>query len=316
MTCQEAAAWLRRHDRYLILTHRRPDGDTLGCGAGLCAALRALGKTAWLLPNDGVTETFAEYVAPYWAPDGYRHEQVVSVDVAALSLLPDNAQPYRDCIALAIDHHPSHEGFAAQSCVDAGRAACGELIYDICMELGVMNADIAAPLYVAVSTDTGCFVYANTTAATHRVAAALMEQGDFAAQVNKRCFRTKSRRRLQLESAVISGMEFLDGGAVAVASLPLDLMARLEATETDAENLSALGGQIDGVHISVTLREQPGGVCKLSLRTDGTLNATQVCALLGGGGHAMASGAAVPGTLKEARDKVLSAIRTVQGRIQ
>ena len=313
MTVQETAAWLKEHDRYLILTHRRPDGDTIGCGAGLCAALRALGKTAWMLPNDGVTATFACYAQPYWAPEGYAHEQVVSVDIASLGLLPANAEPYKNCIALAIDHHPSHEGFGARSCVDPDRAACGELVYDICEALGVMNEEIALPLYVAVSTDTGCFVYANTTPDTHRVAAALMEQGDFAPQVNKRCFRTKSRRRLRLESAVISGMEFLDEGTTVIAAVPLELMARLEATEGDAEELSALGGQIEGVRVSVTLRELPGGKCKVSLRTDGSLNATQTCALLGGGGHAMASGATVRGSLEEAKTAVLAAIRQARG---
>ena len=316
MTYVEAAAWLREQDGFLILTHKRPDGDTLGCAAGLCAALRALGKTAYLLPNDGVTATYEAYVAPYWAAPDYAPEHVVAVDVAAPGLLPANALPYVGRVDLALDHHPSHEPFAARCCVDAGRAACGELIYDLCMELGVMSEAVALPLYVAVSTDTGCFVYANTTPATHRVAAALMEQGAFAAQANKRCFRTKSRRRLQLESAVIQTMEFLEDGAVVIATVPLALLAALDATDGDAEELSALGGQIEGVRISITLREQPNDCCKLSLRTDHTLNATQVCALLGGGGHAMASGATVPGSLTQARATVLSAIAQVRASAQ
>ena len=312
MDVQQTAAWLKERDGFLILTHKRPDGDTIGCGAGLCAALRALGKSAFLLPNDGVTSTYACYAAPYWAQADYQPQWVVSVDVATVGLLPDNALPYAGRVDLAIDHHPSYEGFAAQSCVDAGRAACGELIYEICTALGAMNEQVALPLYVAVSTDTGCFVYANTTADTHRVAAALMEQGSFAQQVNKRCFRTRSRRRLQLESAVIGDMEFLDEGAIVIASVPRSLMERLGAGEDDAEDLSALGGQIEGVHISVTLRELPDGKSKLSLRTDGTLNATETCRLLGGGGHAMAAGAVIDAPLPQARDAVLAAIRQVQ----
>lgn len=312
MTYVEAAAWLRGQDAFLILTHKRPDGDTLGCAAGLCAALRALGKAAYVLPNDGVTATYEPYMAPYWAAPDYVPERVVTVDIAVSGLLPANALPFVDRVDLALDHHPSHEPFAARCCVDAGRAACGELIYDLCMELGVMNEAVALPLYVAVATDTGCFVYANTTPGTHRTAAALMEQGSFAAQVNKRCFRTKSRRRLQLESAVIQTMEFLEDGAMVIATVPLALLAELNATEGDGEDLSALGGQIEGVRVSITLREQPNDCCKLSLRTDHTLNATQVCALLGGGGHAMASGATIPGSLPQARAAVLSAIAQVR----
>ena len=95
MTVKEVAAFLRAHDSYLILTHRRPDGDTLGCAAALCAMLRQMGKTAALLPNAEVTSLYADYVAPYWAAEDYRYETVVSVDLAALGLFPDNAERLR-----------------------------------------------------------------------------------------------------------------------------------------------------------------------------------------------------------------------------
>ena len=111
MTVKEVAAFLRAHDSYLILTHRRPDGDTLGCAAALCAMLRQMGKTAALLPNAEVTSLYADYVAPYWAAEDYRYETVVSVDLAALGLFPDNAERFKNRVDLAIDHHPSYEGF-------------------------------------------------------------------------------------------------------------------------------------------------------------------------------------------------------------
>ena len=105
MTVKEVAAFLRAHDSYLILTHRRPDGDTLGCAAALCAMLRQMGKTAALLPNAEVTSLYADYVAPYWAAEDYRYETVVSVDLAALGLFPDNAERFKNRADLAIDHH-------------------------------------------------------------------------------------------------------------------------------------------------------------------------------------------------------------------
>ena len=177
MTVKEVAAFLRAHDSYLILTHRRPDGDTLGCAAALCAMLRQMGKTAALLPNAEVTSLYADYVAPYWAAEDYRYETVVSVDLAALGLFPDNAERFKNRVDLAIDHHPSYEGFGRESCVHPECAACGEILYELAVELGQLTPAVALPLYVAVSTDTGCFVYSNVTANTHRVAAALMETG-------------------------------------------------------------------------------------------------------------------------------------------
>ena len=107
MTVSEVAAYLRAHDKYLILTHRRPDGDTLGCAAALCAMLRAMGKHAGVLYNCETTEHFAPYVEEYWVADDFDYETVVSVDLAALSLFPDNAEMFKTRVDLAIDHHPS-----------------------------------------------------------------------------------------------------------------------------------------------------------------------------------------------------------------
>ena len=107
LSVSEAAELLRARDRYLILTHVRPDGDTVGCAAALCAALRQLGKTAFLLPNAGLTRYSAPYFAPYTAPVDFTPETVVSVDIATTGLFPDNARLYEGRVDLAIDHHPS-----------------------------------------------------------------------------------------------------------------------------------------------------------------------------------------------------------------
>jgi len=124
----KAAALLRQHNNILILTHRRPDGDTAGCAAGLCAMLRQIGKTAYVLYNPDITASNRGYLEPYWAPAGYAPEFVVSVDIASRSLFFPAAEEYFDRIGLAVDHHPSFEGFGAAQCVDASCAACGEIV--------------------------------------------------------------------------------------------------------------------------------------------------------------------------------------------
>ena len=313
MTPEQAAAFLRDRDNYLILTHVRPDGDTIGCAAALCRALRQTGKTAHVLYNGEATSLFTPYVEGLLAPEGYEPDTVVSVDIAARGLFPDNARQYLERVDLAIDHHPSQEFFARETCLDAGRAACGELLYDIVRQLGPVTPEIGMALYVAVSTDCGCFVYSNTTAATHRVAADLMESGFDPYPVNRRHFRTKSFKRLKLESMLTEGMELRDGGETALVFLTLDMLARLGTDERDIEDISAFVGQVEGVKNGVTLRELRPGVCKLSLRTDpGDLNASAVCALLGGGGHAAAAGATVEGTMEQARAAVLEAMERVR----
>ena len=308
LTVSETAEALRSFDNVLILTHVRPDGDTVGCAAALCAGLRALGKTAYLLPNPELTRNSEPYFLPYAAPEGFVPSAVVSTDVATTALLPENALCWMGAIDLAVDHHPSFEHFGKANIVRPEAAACGELVYDILADLGPITPEIALPLYVAVSTDTGCFAYTNTTSRTHQVAAALMATGIDFRTVNKVFFRTKSRKRMQLEGAMLSTAEFYDRDRVAVLSVPMSLMEKVNATESDAEDLSALGGQIEGVDCAITMRELRPDVWKMSVRTGARVNATQVCRMLGGGGHAAAAGCTVEAPWAEAKRQILAAV--------
>ena len=136
LSVREAAERLRSFDNVLILTHLRPDGDTVGSAAALCAGLRALGKTAYLLPNPELTDTTAPYFLPYAAPEGFAPERIVSVDIATTALFPENAKPYVGRVDLAIDHHPSFEHFGRENYVRPSAAATGEIIYDLLAQLG------------------------------------------------------------------------------------------------------------------------------------------------------------------------------------
>lgn len=313
MTAAQAAALLRAQDNILLLTHRRPDGDTIGCAAALCLALRQAGKTAFVLPNEDATALIDSYYEGVKAHEGFEPSFVVGVDIAEEGLFPASAEAWKGKVDLVIDHHPSNTGYGRENCVDASCAACGELMYDICCELGPVTPEIALPLYTAVSTDTGCFVYGNTTARTHRVAAALIETGIDYREVNKNHFRTKSAKRLKLEAILMNSIDFQQGGSVAIGAISLEDMASIGATEDDAEDIAAFIGQIEGVSTSVTIRELKPGECKLSVRTNPVLlSATKVCALLGGGGHVSASGCTVYGSVSDARRAIQTAIETVQ----
>lgn len=305
----ETARWLRDHDKYLILTHKRPDGDTIGSAVGLCQMLRELGKEAWLLESRDAVSSLRGYLEGYVAPADYEPDTVVSTDVATAELLPPHAAPYAGRVDLAIDHHKSHRSFAALECLDFDKAATGEIIWGLCRELGLASAAIATPLYVAVSTDCGCFVYNNTTPDTHRVAAELMEQGIPYQQINKRHFRTRSMARLRLEGLIFGAVELLYEGRLAVACVPLSMMEQAGAGEDDAEDISSLPGQIEGTLGSVVIRELETGACKVSVRTQADwLDANGVCSRMGGGGHPAASGCTVGGDMARARAEVLAAV--------
>lgn len=314
MTEREAAALLGGLEDVLILTHRRPDGDTIGCAVALCLALRQLGKTSYVLPNEDAHHLFDPYFEGVLAPAGFVPKQVVSVDTASLGMLPKSAKPYQGKIILALDHHGSNEGYAQNNCVDPSCAACGELLFRIFGLLNVsITPEIALPLYMAIATDTGCFVYSNTTPQTHRIAAALMESGCDTQWVNKRHFRIKSRTRILVESRLVEEMDLEEEGTLAFAYVTQALVQDLKATEEDLDDISSFIGLLSGVVNAVTLKELPKGGCKVSLRTDGkSLNASAVCARFGGGGHPAAAGCMIPGSPKEVHDALMEAIQAVR----
>ena len=316
MTKREAARWLLDGDGYCILTHRNPDGDTIGCASALCQGLRALGKRAFILINPQFTPRYAPWLDGLTAPAAGPEDTVISVDMASEGLLPDNAAALAGTIRLAVDHHGSNTGFAKASWVEPDAAACGELIYELLLELGVTLTDrMAEAIYLAVSTDTGCFQYANTTSHTLQVAAAAKDAGCDAYPINKLFFGAKSMARLRLEARLTTSMEVLDGGRIAVCRLPLSWMKELGLTEDDIDSIAGFPRAVEGVEIGVMIRELAGGRQKLSVRTGQHADASAICAHLGGGGHRGAAGATCPGTFEEARDAVLGAIRAETGGV-
>ena len=285
MELLECAAYLCAHDNYLLVTHQRPDGDTLGSASALCHALRRLGKTAYLYKNGEITESFVPFVSPYFAPEDFAPEICVSVDVAEEKLL---ARGFEGKISLKLDHHVPRGEQPEHAVVWTHRAACGELVLALIEEmLGAPDKTEADLLYIAVSTDTGCFCYANTNSATFRAAARLCDAGADLPLLNKIFFRTKSPARLALEGMVCSSLRSYRDHAINIDVITLDMLRRAGVTEDDCSDLASLAGQVRGNRVSVTVRELSADPprSKVSLRTDGGVDASQVCARFGGGGH-------------------------------
>ena len=164
MDDREFAAALCDRDAILILSHLRPDGDTLGSGAALCSALRRMGKTAYLFPNPETTARYLPYVAQFFAPADFVPACVLAVDIATPNLFP---QGFSGAVDLCIDHHPSNALYAGDTLLHAEKSACGEAVLELIELLtGSVTEQEANLLYIAVTTDTGCFQYANTNAAT------------------------------------------------------------------------------------------------------------------------------------------------------
>jgi phosphoesterase RecJ-like protein len=229
-------------------------------------------------------------------------------------MLSINAGSFADRVDLAIAHHISHEPYAKGICVDASCAACGELILRIATELTQLSAEIALPLYLAISTDTGCFRYSNTTPESHLAAATLMKTGIPYAKINRENFSMKSIRRIGLECLLAQNMELYDNGKTALVCVRRSDMDMLGADTDDTEDLASFARQVENTTVGITIQELKDGTCKISVRSSPELNASEVCALLGGGGHPAAAGCTVRGDVDVARESILEAIRKVRDR--
>ena len=309
LTRSETAQFLTGHDSFAIVTHRRPDGDTVGSAAVLCLGLRQLGKTAYILENPEITEKYAPLHRGLTKQQATPEDTVVSVDVASPNMLGDAFRPLEQRIALRIDHHSTATSFTPYELVDPDAAACGEIVYDVLTEMGVaLDMPMATALYTAVSTDTGCFRYANTTAHTLRTAAACKEAGADTFSLNQALFETNSLARLRLQGWLVENALFLQEGKIVLCALPLSKEQELGLTEDDLENISGFPRTIAGVQIAAMLRQEPDGRIKLSVRAVPGCDAAAICAKFGGGGHKGAAGASMTMTMAEAVDTLIAAL--------
>ena len=311
ITLSEAATLLTEKDNIHILTHRYPDGDTLGCAFALCYALRTLGKNANVILDSKLPSKFT-YLAENYCDQDFVCDFVVSVDVAAPQLLGSLQEYYADKINLCIDHHASNSMVADNLCVDATCAAACEIIHVLIKAMDVeITKDIANAIYTGVSTDTGCFCYTNTTAQSHHIAAELIDLGCDIEKINRINFETKTRAKLKMERMVYDTMEFYCGGKCAIIYTTIAMQKALGAGDDEMEGLASIPRQVEGVKIGITMREKEDGTFKVSVRTNDGVDASKFCARFGGGGHIAASGCSIKGDLQSAKYMLIKAAEEV-----
>lgn len=305
-----ARAWhcLREMDNILILAHAKPDGDAVGSMFALWHALRQLGKTvrceikdvpgnlAFLLPREAFSQTPVQ--------------NVVTVDVGDIKLLNDSfKETYGTDIALSIDHHGTNVMFARETLVDPTAAAACEVLYDLFVYGGVeITKEIAECLYVGISTDTGCFRFANTTPKTLRTAAALLDAGVDNGRLNADIFETKTAAYIAFEKAAMNALTICLGGKCAVLVLTQQMYRDAGITEADTQGIKGLPRMIEGVYAGVTVTEQKDGKIHASVRSKEPVNAAEICAAFGGGGHKYAAGCELSSDLAVAVSSIVAAV--------
>ena len=294
-------------DNIHILTHRYPDGDTLGSAYALCSALQQLGKNAKVITSGEPAKKYA-FLKKGVKEQEFERQAVVSVDVAATSLLGDNEEEYKDIIDICIDHHGTNSIEAKMKYVDAASASAAEVVFEL---LGLMTGvsldeHIASCIYTGLSTDTGCFRYTNTTPKTHLIAAKTMAAGAPWEKINAEMFEIMSPARIELQKLVYNTLELHLEGKVALISVTLDMLKKAGVGDDEVEGLASIPRRVEGVLMGITIREKEDGIFKISVRTNEGVEASAFCGKFGGGGHVAASGCTIEGTLDSVKEALLS----------
>jgi len=319
-TFEEIGRAFRERQRFAILSHVRPDGDALGSQLALALSLKQLGKDVRVWNEDGMLEKYSFLARAQLLtkpPSGPEDVDVaIALDTAIQNRLGTAFQAIRTAkIWINIDHHPSNPGYGDLVYVDPTAPATGQILFELIKsERLPFDRAIAENLYVAISTDTGSFQYPNTTARTFEIAAELVRAGVDVGRINQQVYENYPRRRVELLRELLRTMRFEGGGRVASFSLSLKTAAQLGVLPEDNEGLIDHLRAIRGVIVAVFFEELTDGKVRVSMRSKS--EKTDVCAIcqkFGGGGHTLAAGARVRGSLAEVEQRILEAICNVVG---
>lgn len=313
----EIADALRTHERFVVMSHVRPDGDALGCTIAMALCLKQLGKKVTVWNQDGVLEKYrflpcSDLVAtPPPAEAAEEFDVAIALDTAVQERVGACLQAVKQAkLWINIDHHISNPGYGDLAFIDATAPATGQILYELFRSQNLpLTCEMADNLFAAISTDTGSFQYPSTTARTYEIAAELVKAGVNVGRLSQQMYETHPLRRTALLRELLNVMKLTCGDRVASFALSLDTAKKVGAQPEDNEGLIDHIRAIDGVIVAAFIEELPEGKVRISLRSkDPRADVCKICQSFGGGGHTLAAGARIRGSLAEVEEKVLAAI--------
>lgn len=301
-----------------IITHINPDGDCIGSAAALKELIKSLGKDADIYNENGCPaylgiEKSSTSVNTCSQSDT-KYGLIIWVDCGSADRAGKIAYVIDGCkFMINIDHHATNTMFADINIVDPSASATGLLIYDFFVTCSIdITKYTAELLYMAISTDTGNFSYANTDKRTHIVAGELLEKGIDVAALSRRLFRATTYARLKLTQLALDTLTMYCGGKVAVISVTKAMFAATGTDSSDSEAFVGYARDIDGVEVAAMLRDTTDGkLVKVSLRSNSSVDVSKIAEELGGGGHFNAAGFSLAGKIPDVEKLLIEKISKV-----
>jgi phosphoesterase RecJ-like protein len=302
---------IMRRQRFLLTSHARPDGDSIGSQLAMAFALEALGKQVRIVNADSAPEHYQDFPGM----DRIEIAGSASADVDAVivmecsDLTRTGVAGLERAFLINIDHHAGNRLYGAINWHDESAAACGEMVFDLIRELGVpLNLEIATHVYLAILTDTGSFHHSNITPRTFDICRQTVEAGVNPAAMARRVFDSNSFGKLKLIGALLDSMQLLDDGRLALLYMDDAMLEACNCTNNDTEGLINLPLTAREIQAVVFFKVAPNGEVRVSMRSKYDVDVRQVAGAFGGGGHKNAAGFTVTGSLEQVRPRIVELI--------
>lgn len=313
MTIKDIALELKKHNKILVFTHVRPDGDTLGSAFATKFILEKMGKIADVVVCSEIPEKYTIFdcvkFALTFSQVTDKYDCHLAVDCSTENMIGNSFALFSSCKnTVNVDHHVSNTRYAKHNFVE-DRASCCEIIYSLSLALGVeLDSNIASLLALGVVTDTGNFMHSNVTENTFSVASKLISNGAKFHDISYAMFKNQKIERAKLYASVIDKMRLFENGKIAIISVFNSDFEKFSATQDMTEGFIDFPLSVEGVEVAVSIMETKLNHYKVSFRSKGKIDVNDVASTFGGGGHVLASGCMISGFYEDVKDKIIRAI--------
>lgn len=319
---QQIVDAIRSRRRFVLSSHSRPDGDSIGSQLAMAYALQALGKEVTVVNADAAPPPLMAFpgVPAITIADRVEGEHDAAIVMECGDLARTGVTGLDRSFVVNIDHHPGNTGYGQINWFDPRAAACGEMVFDLVKALGVpLTLEIATHIYLAILTDTGSFHYSNITPRTFDMCREAIEAGVDPVLVARNVYDSNNMGRLKLFGAVLSAMQIDTSGRIAIVYLDHEMARAAGGTYEDTEGLINLPLTVKEIQAVVFFKQNEGEAYRVSMRSKGDIDIGAVAKEFGGGGHKNAAGCTVTGGIDTLQklfvEKIEGAIELQDGRI-
>ena len=294
----------------VILTHMNPDGDAIGSSLALyCSLLKLKKDVDVIVPEHSSIYNFLPRINDLQKePTKEQYDIAIALDCGDIKRLNGFSESFENAkCKISIDHHEINTMFADYNFVNPASPACAQILITVIEALGVeIDNEIGTCLLTGILTDTGGFKYPATSAETFEFTAELLRKGVKVSDIYKRLLQTISKKSFELRKVAINRLELLENGKIAFTYITNKDMETVEAEEGDHEGIVDIGRDIEGVEVSIFLKETEDGTYKISLRSNEYVNVADIALLFNGGGHIRAAGGSITGTIEQSKERLVA----------